>query len=99
MTLRFNVVFLCAAFLAAGAFSQTANAQVLYGSVVGIAEDPSGGGVPGATVTIKKRETRQTHEAKTDGEGRDLIGKCLPRLYEVKITPNGVRTETKHGLI
>ena len=80
MTLRCNVVFLCAAFLAAGTFSQTANAQVLYGSVVGIAEDPSGGGVPGATVTITNRATGQTHEAKTDGEGRYLIGNVLPGL-------------------
>jgi len=99
MTLRCNVVFLCAAFLAAGAFSQTANAQVLYGSVVGIAEDPSGGGVPGATVTITNRATGQTHEAKTDGEGRYLIGNVLPGLYDVKITANGFRTQTKTDLI
>ena len=99
MTLRCNVVFLCAAFLAAGTFSQTANAQVLYGSVVGIAEDPSGGGVPGGTVTITNRATGQTHEAKTDGEGRYLIGNVLPGLYDVKITANGFRTQTKTDLI
>src|SRR6266571_1625149 len=98
MTLRCNVVFLCAAFLAAGAFSQTANAQVLYGSVVGLAEDPSGGGVPGATVTITNKATGQTHEAKTNGEGRYLIGNVLPGQYDLKITANGFRTQTKTDL-
>src|SRR5438093_12749144 len=92
------LVFLLTAFLAAGVFSQLANAQVLYGSVVGLAEDASGGGIPGATVTITNRATGQTHEAKTDAEGRYLIGNVQPGQYDVKITANGFRTQTKTDL-
>src|SRR5713101_1141672 len=98
MNLRSNVVFLLLALLAAGTFSQTANAQVLYGSVVGLVEDPSGGGVPGASVTITNKATGQTHEAKTDAEGRYVIGNVLPGQYDLKITANGFRTQTKTDL-
>src|SRR5947209_6799523 len=98
MKSRYKLVFSLAAFLAAGTYSQTANAQVLYGSVVGLAEDPSGGGVPGASVTITNKATGQTHEAKTDAEGRYVIGNVLPGQYDLKVTANGFRTQTKTDL-
>lgn len=51
------------------ALSQTVNAQVLYGSVLGNVKDPSGAMVPGATVTITNNRTNQSRETITNDSG------------------------------
>src|SRR5260370_9327459 len=94
-----KLLFVFVSILLAAVSLQPVSAQVLYGSVVGLAEDPSGGGVPGATVTVTNRATGQTHEAKTDAEGRYAIGNVLPGRYDLKITASGFRTETKTALL
>ena len=73
----------------------TADAQVLYGSVVGLAEDPSGGMIPNASITIINKSTGQSHEAKSDEAGRYSISNVLPGLYDVKIASSGFKSETK----
>jgi len=54
-TLRvgFLLALLCAM------FANSASAQVLYGSIVGTVNDPSGAAVPGATVTATNKQTGQ----------------------------------------
>lgn len=69
----------------------TANAQVLYGSVVGLVEDPSGAGVPNAAVTLTNRGTSQTYEIKTDEAGRYSIGNVAPGEYDLKVAASGFR--------
>src|SRR2546423_6004213 len=96
--MRQKLLLVFMSILLAAVSLQPVNAQVLYGSVVGLAEDPSGGGVPGASVTITNKATGQTHEAKTDAEGRYFIGNVLPGQYDVKVTANGFRTQTKTDL-
>ena len=46
---------------------EQARAQVLYGSVVGSIEDPSGAAVPNVAVTLTNKETGQVRDSKTDG--------------------------------
>ena len=72
-----------------------AEAQVLYGSVVGLVEDPSGGAVPGATVTVTNTATGQTYDAKTDASGRFSVGNVMPGQYDVKTTAQGFKLQTQ----
>ena len=75
--------------------TQVANAQVLYGSVIGTVEDASGGLVPGATVTLTNRGTGATRETTTDDAGRYSLLNVLPGVYELRVTAQGFRTLTK----
>ncbi|MBI3679365.1 MAG: TonB-dependent receptor [Acidobacteria bacterium] len=70
-----------------------AAAQVLYGSLVGTVEDPSGSVVPNATVTITNKQTGVTREAASDDRGRFSIGNLLPGRYDLKVTSTGFRPE------
>ena len=53
-----SVIVLAAALAAIAASASPA--QVLYGSIVGNVSDPSGAPVPGASVTIREKQTGQT---------------------------------------
>lgn len=77
---------------------QPAAAQVLYGSVVGLAQDPSGGTIPGAQVTLTNKATGQVYEARTDNDGRYNVGNVTPGSYDVKITAQGFKTQTRTDL-
>jgi hypothetical protein len=57
MRCRFAALSCAAIVLVAAATLSPANAQVLYGSIVGTVEDPSGAIIPGATITLVSRPT------------------------------------------
>jgi hypothetical protein len=71
--------------------------QVLYGSIVGTVEDPSGGVVPKATITVTNTQTGLTREATSDDAGRFSVLSLLPGVYDVKVVASGFRqlTQTK----
>jgi hypothetical protein len=69
-----------------------ASAQVLYGSIVGTVEDPSGAVVPTAAVTITNKQTGAARESVTDNQGRYFIGNVLAGTYDLKVTATGFRT-------
>jgi hypothetical protein len=75
-----------------------ANAQVLYGSMVGNITDQSHAVVPGATVTITNKETGQVLVSTTNPEGEYTINNVLPGIYDVKVTKDGFTTFTKTSL-
>jgi hypothetical protein len=88
-----------AAFLASAcSLVPTAEAQVLYGSVVGAVQDPSGAVVPNAQVTITNRETGQTREGNTDAQGNYTINSVLPGRYDVKVSSAGFRTLSRENV-
>ncbi len=69
-----------------------ANAQAVYGSVSGIITDPSGGVIPGATVTITSVE-RKTVRHRRDQRIRHLPeGASAPGTYEVKAELQGFKS-------
>jgi Carboxypeptidase regulatory-like domain/TonB dependent receptor len=76
-----------------------ANAQVLYGSVVGVVTDPSGSAIPNANILLTNRGTAQTYEEKTDEAGRISIVNIQPGEYDLKVTATGFRTYTRTDLI
>src|SRR5438477_378238 len=86
------LLWVVAVLLAATLGISTARAQVLYGSLVGIVTDPSGGAIPNAAVTLTNKETGSSRELKTDEQGRYSVVNALPGKYTVKVVAPGFRT-------
>src|SRR5262245_32124760 len=82
-------LFTCAA--------SSTNAQVLYGSIVGTVEDPTGSVVPGAGITITNAATGASREVKADESGRYTASNLLPGDYTMVVTATGFRTLTRTG--
>ncbi|HEU0119827.1 MAG TPA: TonB-dependent receptor [Bryobacteraceae bacterium] len=75
-----------------------ASAQVLYGSVVGTVEDPTGASVPGATVKLTSTANGAIREIKADEQGRYNIVSVLPGDYSMVVTAPGFRTVNRSGI-
>jgi Cna protein B-type domain. len=91
--LRVSLVLLAGFALICGTLgSPKAQAQVLYGSVVGEVTDATGGAVPNAKVTLTNTENGGSRDATTDGGGRYSFVNVLPGKYTVKVVATGFRT-------
>jgi hypothetical protein len=86
------------ALLAGLALAPAAEAQVLYGSVVGNVADATGGALPGATVTITHNETKRVREAITDAAGAYRFPTVQTGTYRVTVTLTGFQTFTRDGV-
>lgn len=73
-------------------------AQVLYGTIVGLVEDPSGSVIAGAKVTASNNATGLTYEGTTDANGQFTILNVQPGTYEVKLSQQGFKGQTKTGV-
>jgi len=71
------------------------NAQVLYGSVVGTVEDPTGGLIPNSTVTLTNKGTGLKLEDKSDSGGRFTFSSVIPGVYDMKTSSQGFKTMTR----
>jgi hypothetical protein len=89
-------LLLGAAVLLAG---QPAQAQVLYGGLIGDVADPSRAVLPGATVTVTNRDTGLQRETTTDGSGAYSFRDLQPGTYELKVNLNGFKSYARAGLI
>src|SRR3954454_14809562 len=74
------------------------HAQVLYGSIVGTVEDPSGSIVPKASVTIVNKQTGATREASADEAGRFSVLTLPAGMYDLKVVAPGFRQLTKTSI-
>ena len=77
---------------------QPAQAQVLYGSVVGTVEDPSGSVVPGANITLTNAATGVTRSVQADDQGRFNIVTVPAGTYSLAATAPGFRSLTRTGI-
>ena len=75
-----------------------ANCQVLYGSMVGTATDPSGAVIPAATVTATSTGTGQTRSDTTDSSGRYNLTNLLPGTYDLSVVAKGFQTLKQSGI-
>jgi hypothetical protein len=82
-------------FLACG----TADAQVLYGTLVGNVTDASGAAVPGATVIATNIETGVQKTTTTDGSGAYRLDNMGAGTYKVSIAANTFANMTGQGII
>ncbi len=78
---------------------QPAQAQVLYGSVVGTVTDQSGAVIPGATVTITNTQTGQIREGTSDTSGTYSILNVLEGTYDLSIQMTGFRNYVEKGIV
>jgi hypothetical protein len=92
---RIRILLLGAAFVLA---TQSAQAQVLYGSLVGKVEDSSRAVLPGATVTAIKWDTGLQRETTTDGGGSFAFQDLQAGIYELKIALAGFKSYVRTGL-
>ena len=90
MTRLFRVGLLLATFCAT--FASSASAQVLYGSIVGTVNDPSGSAVPAAAVTATNKQTGVQRHATSNAAGGYTFAAVQPGSYEVKVSKEGFRT-------
>ena len=82
----------------ATAIPQRAPGQVLYGSVVGTVEDPSGAVVPAAKITLTNSATGQVRDVLADDQGRFNIVNLLAGRYDMVVTAAGFRTLNRTGI-
>jgi len=71
--------------------STAAEAQVLYGSIVGNVTDAQGASIPAATVTVTSKETNLTREAVTNETGAYSVTNVPPGTYDVRVVLEGFR--------
>src|SRR6187549_425995 len=71
--------------------ARLADAQALYGSIVGNVTDAQGATVPGVTLTATNTGTALEVEAVTDGDGAYTFRNLLPGTYDVKAALTGFR--------
>jgi hypothetical protein len=81
--------------LAVGLLVQPAEAQVLYGSLVGTVTDQTEAVVPRAAIAITNKATGGTRETTTDDAGRYSLVNVLAGSYELKVTATGFRPLTR----
>ena len=81
------------------AFVPTADAQVLYGSIVGSVSDESGASIPGASVSIMNTATGDSREGSTTEDGLYRFVNVQEGSYDVSVTAEGFSTFTSAGAI
>ena len=100
MTTRFSAVLALAlsAFLALGVLApQSANAQVLYGSLTGLVTDQTGSSIPGAEITATQTETARSLTTQSDAEGRYSFVNVPAGTYDIQVQADGFRSLTTTG--
>ena len=94
-TARDATLVLCALLLAShSAFGQTSTTATIRGTV----QDPTGGVLPGATVTTTNTGTKAVTTAVTDDRGQYLFAGLFPGTYDLKAELAGFKTYEQKGL-
>ncbi len=81
--------YLAFALLAVGALTVPADAQVLYGTILGTVRDSTGAVVPNATVAIINQQTNQSRTDTTSSVGLYTFSNVLQGFTSWRSTPPG----------
>src|ERR1700691_2569529 len=82
---------LCALVLLASS-GRVVRAQVLYGSLTGNVNDPTGAPIPGAHVEAVNQETNVKNETDTDAHGVYHFTEVQSGVYKVTVSAKSFRT-------
>lgn len=66
--------------------------QAVTGSITGYITDPSGAGIPNATITATEESTNVATVRSTDASGLYLITNILPGAYTINVAAQGFKT-------
>src|ERR1019366_1708687 len=69
----------------------SANAQVRFGTILGIVDDPSGAIVSGATVKLINLDTNETRTVQTSSAGAFTFPNLIAGLYRVDVEMTGFK--------
>jgi outer membrane receptor protein involved in Fe transport len=78
---------------------RAAPAQVLYGTIVGAVEDPSGAVVPNARLTLTNVATGVSRESTADAEGRINLINVPAGTYTLAVSAPGFRTVNRTDIL
>jgi Carboxypeptidase regulatory-like domain/TonB dependent receptor len=91
--------FLLGALLAVGSFAGAANAQALYGSIVGNVMDPQGAVLQGVKITITNTGTGLKLETTADESGSYIFRNLLPGSYDMTLSISGFKEVRQSDVI
>lgn len=95
---RFFLLGIIAIGLVLSVFVRQANAQVLYGSVVGTITDQTGAVVPGAEVTVTNEQTTLSRQTTTNPSGSYQVVTIPAGSYTLKVSAKGFKSFTRTGI-
>ncbi len=99
-SLKRKTTIRCAVWLLAALLATTlAYSQVFTSSITGMVTDPSGAGVPSATVQLRNMATNDVREARTQANGTYQINNLNPGTYQINVTAPGFKSYTQDNLI
>jgi hypothetical protein len=81
-----------------GGLTNSARAQVLYGTLTGNVTDASGAAIPGATIKAINVATGVERDATSNGEGVYVFGDLNPGTYQVGISAQGFAPLRQDGI-
>ena len=75
-----------------------AMAQVGAATLTGVVSDPSGAGVPGATITITSTATNRMRVVASSSDGGYAVTGLAPGAYGVRVDLSGFRSVERTGI-
>jgi outer membrane receptor protein involved in Fe transport len=78
--------------------AHSADAQVLYGAILGSVRDQTGGGVPSAEVRLTNKGTGLVRDTKTNETGLYNFSNVLAGNYDVEVKASGFRPFAQHDI-
>jgi hypothetical protein len=78
--------------------SSAAWGQSGTGTIRGIVQDPTGGVLPGATITVTNTATTAVQTTVSDGRGQYLLAGLFPATYDLKVEMDGFKTYERKGI-
>ncbi len=75
-----------------------ADAQAVFGSIVGTVTDPTGAVIPNATVTVTDVSKNVSQTVQTNGSGNFTVSRLVPDPYVVKATSKGFQSAQSQNI-
>src|SRR5438445_8563841 len=80
-----GLVFCC------NVWTPRANAQAVFGSILGTVTDPQGAAVVGAKITVTDQNKGTTQETTTNESGNYSVTHLIPDVYSLKVEAQGFK--------
>jgi hypothetical protein len=79
-------------------FAATVSAQGATATIRGSVQDPTGGVLPGATITVTNTGTTAAQTTVSDARGQYLLAGLFPGTYDLKVEMDGFKTYERKSI-